>query len=190
MMQAQRGATLFITLIMLVVISLFLVNSLNTATTNLKVVGNMQARNEAIQVAQEAIETTVSSTQFITNPSNAVLNPCGGANTLCKDVNLDDTTSSSSALYTTQLTPNPSCVSVKAIQNSELVLTNTEDLGCAAGQSQQFGVSGAVSGDSLCSNTVWEITAKTTDANTGASVTLTQGVSVRVSADDASGSCS
>ena len=190
MRHPQRGATLFITLIMLVVISLFLVNSLNTATTNLKVVGNMQARNEAIQVAQEAIETTVSSTQFITTPSNAVLNPCGSANTLCKDVNLDDTTSSSSALYTTQLTPNPGCVSVKAIQNAELNLSNTEDLGCAAGQSQQFGVSGAVTGDSLCSNTVWEITAKTTDANTGASVTLTQGVSVRVSADDASASCS
>ncbi|HYG54825.1 MAG TPA: PilX N-terminal domain-containing pilus assembly protein [Burkholderiales bacterium] len=189
MRNLQRGATLFITLIMLVVISLFLVSALNTATTNLKVVGNMQARNEAIQVAQEAIETVVSSTLFISNPSNAVLNPCGSANTLCKDFNLDDTTSTASALYTTQLTPNPGCVAVRAIKNSELNLAVTEDLGCAAGQSQQFGVSGAVTGDSLCSQTVWEITARTTDSSTGASVTLTQGVSVRVSADDASASC-
>jgi Tfp pilus assembly protein PilX len=186
----QRGATLFVTLIMLVVISLFLVSAMNTATTNLKVVGNMQARTEAISVAQEAIETVLSTPTFITTPTNAVASPCGATNTLCKDINLDDTTSSSSALYTTVLSPVPTCITVKPIKNSELTLTNTEDLGCASGQAQQFGVSGAVTGDSLCSSTVWEITAVTTDANTGASATVTQGVGVRISADDAGSSCS
>jgi Tfp pilus assembly protein PilX len=186
----QRGATLFVTLIMLVVMSLFLVSALNTATTNLKVVGNMQAKSEALAVAQESIETVISTPTFISSPTNAVASPCGAANTLCKDVNLDDTTSAGSALYTTVLDPAPACVTVKPIKNTELNLAISEDLGCAAGQQQQFGVAGAVTGDSLCSSTVWEITAKTTDVNSGASVTVTQGVGVRISADDAGSSCS
>jgi hypothetical protein len=80
-------------------------------------------------------------------------------------------------------------VAVKPIKNSELVLTISEDLGCSSGQQQQFGVAGAVTGDSLCANTVWEIRARTVAAATGAEVTVAQGVGVRVSADDAGSSC-
>jgi Tfp pilus assembly protein PilX len=180
----QRGATLLVALIMLVLLTMFAINSLNTSNTNLKVVGNMQARAEATNVAQEGIETTLSTTQFISNPANAVLNPCGSANTLCTDINGDGVND-----YTTVLSPAPACVTVKPIKNSQLNLSSAEDLGCSAGQAQQFGVAGAVTGDSLCSNTVWEITATTTGAGSGASVTLTQGVGVRISTDDAGSSC-
>jgi hypothetical protein len=78
---------------------------------------------------------------------------------------------------------------VRPIKNSELVLTNPEDLGCSSGQAQQFGVAGAVTGDSLCANTIWEITARTVGPATGATATVTQGVGVRVSADAADTSC-
>ena len=44
-MRRQRGATLVIALIMLVLLTLFAVSSLNTANTNLRIVGNMQAKN-------------------------------------------------------------------------------------------------------------------------------------------------
>ena len=180
----QRGATLLVALIMLVLLTMFAISSLNTSNTNLKVVGNMQARTEATNVAQEAIETTLSTTQFITNPSNAVLNPCGGPNILCTDINGDGTND-----YTTVLNPAPRCVTVKPLKNAQLNLSNAEDLGCSAGQQQTFGVAGAVTGDSLCSNTVWEINAVTTGAGSGASVSLTQGVGVRISTDDAGSSC-
>ncbi len=180
----QKGATLLVALIMLTVLMMFVVSSLNTATTNLKVVGNMQSQSEALAASQEAIETVISTTQFISTPSNAVLNPCGTANTLCTDVTGDGTPE-----YTTTLTPQPTCVTVTPIKNSQLVLTNAEDLGCSAGQTQQFGVAGAVTGDSLCSNTVWEINAQTVGAATGASVWTTQGIGVRVSADEAGASC-
>ena len=103
----QRGATLLVALIMLVLLTMFAISSLNTSNTNLRVVGNMQARSEATNVAQEAIETTLSTTQFITNPANAVLNPCGAANTLCKDMNGDGTND-----FTTVLNPAPKCVTV------------------------------------------------------------------------------
>jgi len=133
---------------------------------------------------QEAIETVISTPQFISTPANAVLNPCGTANTLCTDVTGDGTPE-----YTTTLTPQPQCVTVKPIKNSDLDLATSEGLSCSAGQAQQFGVAGAVTGDSLCSNTVWEITAVTTGANSGASATVTQGVGVRISSDDAGSSC-
>jgi Tfp pilus assembly protein PilX len=183
-MRRQRGTTLVIALIMLVLLTLFAVSSLNTATTNLKVVGNMQARNEAINASQQVIETVISTPQFIANPANAVPTPCGAANTMCTDVTGDGV-----ADFTTTLTPQPTCVSVVPIKNANLVLTNPDDLGCSAGQQQQFGVSGAVTGNSLCSQTVWDIKAQTVAATQNTTVTVTQGIGVRISIDDASSSC-
>jgi Tfp pilus assembly protein PilX len=183
-MRSQRGATLFIALVMLVMLTMFAVSSLNSSTSNLKVVGNMQSRGEALNAAQETIETVISTPQFIANPANAVLNPCGAANTLCTDLTGDGTPD-----YTTQLVPMPTCVSKAGIKMTDLVLTNIEDLGCAAGQQQQFGVQNAVTGDSLCANTLWEITAQTAGAANSARVTVTQGVGVRISIDDMATSC-
>jgi len=183
-MSSQRGTTLFIALVMLVMLTMFAVSSLNSSTTNLKVVGNMQSRSEALNAAQDAVETVISTPLFIANPANAVLNPCGAANTLCTDLTGDGTPE-----YTTQLVPTPSCIGVKSIKISELVLNNIEDLGCAAGQAQQFGVAGAVTGDSLCANTLWEITADTKGSANAARVTVTQGVGVRISVDDMATSC-
>jgi Tfp pilus assembly protein PilX len=183
-MRSQRGATLFIALVMLVLITLLATSALNSSTMSLKVVGNMQARSEALNAAQHAIETVISSPQFIASPANAVLNPCGTANTLCTDV-----TGNGIPDYTTQLNPAPSCVSVKAIKVSELNLASAEDLGCSAAQAQQFGVAGAGTGDSLCANTMWEITADTRGTSNPARVTVTQCVAVRIGTDDVASSC-
>lgn len=182
-MHAQSGATLVIALVMLILLTLFAVTALNTGTTNLKTVGNMQARSEAMDSAQQTIETVLSSPQFLSNPANAVVNPCGAANTVCTDINGDGITD-----YTTRLTPQPSCVFVRPIKVVELDLANTEDLGCSSGQAQQFGVTGSVTGDSLCANTIWEITAETTGAS-GAKVAISQGIGVRVSSDDTASTC-
>jgi Tfp pilus assembly protein PilX len=177
----QRGSTLIIALILLVLMTLFATSSLNTAKTNLTVVGNMQAATEATNISTQIVETVMSTPQFISTPANAIINPCGAPNTVCTDINGDGTTD-----YTTTLTPAPNCVKVQPIKNSELNLSNAEDLGCVAGQQQQFGVAGSSSGDSLCSYTIWEINAQTVGATTGADSTVVQGVGVRVSSDDAS----
>ncbi len=58
---AQRGATLIIGLIMIVLITLIVVNAFTLSSSNLKSVGNMQARDEAVAAANEAIELVVSS---------------------------------------------------------------------------------------------------------------------------------
>ncbi len=185
-MHCQRGATLLVALIMLVLLTLFAVSALNTSSTNLKVVGNMQARSEAFNASQQAIETVISSPLFLTNPANAVLNPCGTPNTLCTDVTGDGTPE-----YTTTLNPAPACVSVKVIQMSELDLVNkVDDRDCASETPQgSWGIFGAPTGNSLCANTVWEITAETTAAASGAKVSVTQGIGVRVTANAVTASC-
>ena len=187
MMQAarrQRGATLVVALILLVLLTLFALSSMNTANTSLKVTGNMQAKSEALNAAQETIETVISTPQFIVDPANAVINPCAGANTRCADVTGDGTPE-----YTTTLVPQPACMSAKPIKNENLNLSSMEDLGCSSGQQQQFGVAGAVTGNSLCANSVWEISAQTRAAASGAMVSVRQGVGVRITADDAGTSC-
>ncbi len=180
----QRGATLIVALILLVLLTLFALSSLNSANTSLRVTGNMQAKTEALNAAQEAIETVISTPQFIADPATAVINPCGTANTLCTDVTGDGTPE-----YTTVLLPQPACKSAKPIKNEQLNLANAEDLGCSTGQQQQFGVAGAATGNSLCANSVWEVSAQTGSGTTGAAVTVRQGVGVRISVDDAGSSC-
>jgi hypothetical protein len=166
------------------VISLLAVSTLRTTNMNLKVVGNMQSRGEALHAAQQAIETVISTPLFIADPENSVLNPCGAANTLCTDLDGDGRPE-----YITRLNPAPSCVSVKVIKASELNLASAEDLSCAASRAQQSGVAGVASGDSLCADTAWDITAETHSTFSRTKVTVTQGIAVRVSAVDADTLC-
>lgn len=182
--KAQQGASLIVVLVMLLLLTLSGASALTSSTTNLKVVRNMQLRMEAIQSAQQAIENVISTTQFVSTPSNAVTNPCGTLNTYCVDANGDSTSD-----YTVVLTPNPTCVAGKILKNAELNLVVADDFACATAQTQQFGITGNVTGDSLCANAVWDITARATSNTTGATATVTQGVAVRVGADDTASYC-
>lgn len=56
----QQGATLLVGLIMLVVLTLLVVSGIRTSNANLKIVGNVQARDEAAAQAQQALEDTLS----------------------------------------------------------------------------------------------------------------------------------
>jgi len=185
-LHSQRGATLVIALILLVVLTLFSLSSYHSAVSDLRTVGNSQARTEALNAAQEAIETALSSPQFTTTPGNALPNPCGGANTYCTDYD-----GNGSAEYVTRLTPAPACLSMQLIKVVDLNLSDSEDLSCAQGQAQQFGIAGPdlTASDSVCANTTWQITAETTSPVNAAKVKVTQGVGIRVGMDDMAGAC-
>jgi len=58
---SQGGATLIIGLIMIVLITLIVVNAFMLSSSNLKSVGNMQVRDEAVAAANGAIELVISS---------------------------------------------------------------------------------------------------------------------------------
>lgn len=72
--RAQRGVTLVIGLIMLVLITLLVTTAFSLSTTNLKSVGNMQVRDEALAAANIAIEMEVGS-PFTTVPAAVVDRP-------------------------------------------------------------------------------------------------------------------
>lgn len=94
----QSGATLVIGLILLVLISLIVVNAVTLSSSNLKAVGNMQARNESIAAADQAVE------KFISAPFYTAI----GTQTFTVDINGDGATD-----YTVQVVQ-PVCLGWKS----------------------------------------------------------------------------
>jgi Tfp pilus assembly protein PilX len=56
----QQGGTLLVGLIMLLVLTMLVVSGIRTSNANLKIVGNVQARDEAAAQAQQALEDVLS----------------------------------------------------------------------------------------------------------------------------------
>jgi Tfp pilus assembly protein PilX len=177
MHKKQAGATLVIGMIMLVLVTLFVLAAINMSTTNLRVMGNEQARNEAIAAAQQAVEQ-VTSVDFTKNPPTTT-SPI----TVSVDVNGDNT-----ADYTASVSA--ACLNSVPVKVTELNPDDvTNDGPCyLSTSSSTSGMPGATgSGDSLCSATQWDVNASVTDATantTGAAVTLHQGISKRIATGD------
>ena len=60
-MRCERGATLLIVLVMLVVITLLAIAGMRMSNSSLQVVGNMQARKFAENVASQGVEDVLNS---------------------------------------------------------------------------------------------------------------------------------
>jgi hypothetical protein len=93
--RSQRGATLVIGLIMLVLITLMLITALTLGISNFRAVSNMQYREEAIAAASKAIE------QVITGPFTAA----PAVDTILVDIDNNGTTD-----YTVAIAV-PQCIS-------------------------------------------------------------------------------
>lgn len=85
MRHRERGATLLVSLIMLVVLTLFAVSGFNLSSVNLKITGNFQEQKRMQADAQQAIEQVISSsTAFNLTPTaqtvcvNGTGTPCSG----------------------------------------------------------------------------------------------------------------
>jgi len=172
---SQRGATLVIAMIMLVLLTLFVVASINMTSLNLRIMGNTQVRNEAIAAAQQAIEQ-VASTDFPSNPQAAVVNV--------------DVTGDGTADYTATVAA-PTCLNVVPIKMpvpgaayNELDGASVDDQPCfgSLGVSNAGVVGGASgAGNSACENTLWDVSAAVADnAKAGSDVTVHQGISRRI----------
>ena len=180
----ERGITLVTALIMLLLLTMLALASVNLGNSNLQVVGNMQRRDQALSAARSVLEETISTANFTTTPGAALANPCGAPNQRCVDTDGDGKTD-----IKVTLTPAPACVKVQAIKNTDLNLSDNEDMGCAVGESQMHGVEGASDGNSDCDNSVWDVSAVATDEATQASVKVVQGVAVRIGRDDVATNC-
>ncbi|HET9578639.1 MAG TPA: PilX N-terminal domain-containing pilus assembly protein [Usitatibacter sp.] len=167
----QRGITLFVALILLVMVTLLAVSSFRVSNTNLKVVSSMQGRNEAVSAAQAAVEQVISSSAFTANPTAVAATP------VSVDVDGDGT-----AEYTVNMNPKPTCLRARDTPTSSLDPFNPNDKGCFG--SVQYG---AVTTN--CAETIWEVAATTTDPVTSAQTTVRQGISIRLERGEALNTC-
>ena len=158
----QRGATLIIGLIMLVLITLVVVSAFTLSSSNLKSVGNVKVRDESLAAASQVIETLISSggTPFYNGTSTV---------TYTVDINKDTV-----ADYSVVVAP-PLCVGSK--QASDAAPSDVE-LPVALQSGAEW-------------NTDWDIDAKVSDLRgSGATVSVREGVRVRLSQAQKSAVCS
>ena len=141
----QRGMTLLVGMIMLMLITMLVTTAFTMSTSNLKSVGNMQAHDQAIAAANIALEQVLSS-PFTATPQ---------AETINVDNNNDGITDYEVAIAT------PVCIraSIDALATKSDIdnpLLSTID---------QW-------------NTIWDVQAVVTNANTGANTTVSAGMRV------------
>ena len=171
-MKRQQGMTLLVAMVILVMITLLAVSAYRVSNTNLKVVGSMQGRQEGQSAAQAVIEQILSDLQFTRTPA-AIASKHWGV-----DINGDSTED-----FDVKATPQPRCLRSKPVVIG--ATPQPADYPCIGSA-----VLGKAHLSSYCADTIWEITATTTDKLTAATTTVRQGVAVRVGVDDASTSCS
>ncbi len=159
---AQRGAALIIGMVMLLLITLVVTAAFNLSGANLKAVGNLQTRNEAVAAANRAIEEVATS---LLAPGEdgvpSVVAPQGTVSMV--DINNDGVDD-----YKVDIAP-PVCVrATKAVDSG------------GGGTTGPGGISGGASssGSGLAAlpdqyNAVWDISTTVTDTTPGATGTTT-----------------
>jgi len=168
----EQGMTLLVAMIILVMITLLAVSAYKVSNTNLRTVGSMQGRQEGLSSAQAVIEQVLSSLQFTRAPAAVAASHWG------VDINGDGLED-----FTVQLSPQPKCIRIAPVVIG--ATPQAADYPCIGSA-----VLGKAHLSSYCADTIWEITATTTDRLTAANTTIRQGVAVRVGVDDATSSCS
>lgn len=201
----QRGAALIVGLIMLVLITLTVIAGVALSHSNLKAVGNIQARNEAVAAANRAIEAVVTSLPA-TGPLVAPVATVSNV-----DINNDGTVD-----YVVQVAA-PTCVRATkstavasggsgpgGIGGGETSSTiknggGTGAVGIGSGGSGSGGSGSSGSSGSTCVSfcdqpdqyfSVWDITASVVDKDkTDASTTVREGVRVLLNKEQAQTFC-
>jgi Tfp pilus assembly protein PilX len=167
--QAQKGSTLLISMIMLVVLTLLVVFSLKSGNTNLRIAGNMQTQAEASAATQEAIEKVIEQIK-VTDDLSLI-----AAQTV--------TVTTGPATYNVQVQAMNTCLVEVPILNSTLDPTKANDVACFEGTDGDNAIKAdgtLVSKPSACKQQQWDIQASVTDASTGATASQVQGISIRV----------
>jgi Tfp pilus assembly protein PilX len=151
----QRGViTIFISMVMLILITLMVVTAYSLSTTNLRAVGNVQARDEAIASANYVIEQVVESgfTAVGNDPNDA------GLTDFPVHINNNDVSPEYEYLVDVAI---PRCV--RAYRANSVTVSSVTKPGMSA--------SGAF-------NTIWELDAIATEAASGASVRVIHGIRI------------
>ena len=170
--KSQAGSALVISIFFLLLLATLALTGLRASTTNVQIVGNMQSRQEVTAAAQMLLEQTVSSDEFARNPQGVY-----SAARVDGDYN-GDGASDAVAVFAEA----PRCLRARSVALADLDPSNAQDAPCFASAALinpgLLPGSGGPAG-SLCADTEWHLRVRSTDAQTGATMTLNQGVTVR-----------
>jgi Tfp pilus assembly protein PilV len=190
--RAQRGATLLIAMIFLLIFGVVAASALSGSMTSAKAIGNMQWRNEAVNAANGMIETLLANADFAQRSS--VVTHQVNTSPPTVDVNGDGVgdvriTFPQVTIAGTQST-GPRCLRAKPVPEASLNPNLPQDTVCFGGgdpNATGVGIADASGGGTtktpelgMCSNTEWSITVQADDQVTNTSVQVTQGVGVCV----------
>lgn len=176
----QRGSALVVTLIFLVLMSLFAISAFNSTGSNLRVVGNTQARQEAMSAADSALEAVITAvSQAMENKRLLGLPPdfdpvAVSASPIAVDINGDGTSD-----YTVNLST-PQCF---RISDHTPTIEITKE-GLPPNHPEAFCLGGGV-----CRDTDWNFAATVTDARTNTTVTAHQGMTITLQLAEAANHC-
>lgn len=169
----QRGSTLVVALIMLLVLALLIMSAIRSSNINMRIAGNTQIQAEATAAAQQAVEGVIS-TNFWAAPTSSVVNV---------DVNGDGTNDYRATVAV------PTCTGSVPLTNENLNMTNPADVPCFSSSTAintgLISASGVpvVGTQSWCFAQQWDVQAEAINAGvfgTGVDVTVDQGVAMRV----------
>ena len=169
---SQNGSALVISIFFLLLLATLALTGLRASTTNVQIVGNMQARQEVTAAAQMLLEQTVSTDEFARNPQGVF-----AAARVDADYNGDGVSDAVAVLAQA-----PQCLRARSVPLIDLDPSNAQDAPCFASAALSnpglLPGSGGPAG-SLCADTEWHVSVRSTDAQTGAAITLNQGVTLR-----------
>ena len=169
--RTQSGLTLVISLIMLIVLTLLVVSAIRFGNINLRLAGNAQTEAEAAAAAQVAIEQVVQD---------------AAAGTSLSAMTATTTTVSTGGASYAVTVSKPACNTTKNVETASLDPSNVADRACfglGSGDQLVTASGGLTTAPSACKDQMWDVSATIGDAASGASVTVLQGVSLRVSAE-------
>lgn len=165
----QRGATLLVGMIMMVVLTLLVVLALRSGNTNLRIAGNMQSQTEATAAVQQVIEQQIELIKVTTDPSMIAAQSV--------PVVMGNVT------YTVAVAAMSTCRMEVPVLNADLNPNNPNDVACFEDpdRDQLYGPDGTPNvKPSACKTQQWDVEVSATDGASGAKVTHVQGISIRV----------
>jgi hypothetical protein len=177
----QQGAALFVAIVLLVAMAWFALSAFRISSQHLQMVGNSEVTHQA--AAQQAIEQTISSNLFTKDPAAVAATP------IAVDVDGDGRPD-----FTAELIPAPKCIRVRPIKTMELDIAQAADRVClqtSGGTGNLIVTPGAAvaSGNSLCAYSEWNVSGQVNDAPSGTTITVNQGVGIRVETANAANFC-
>lgn len=157
--RGERGATLIVSLVMLIVLTLFAVNAIRTGNIGLRIVGNQQSQKMMEAAAAQAVEQVISNlgnfdAATVVSPSTTV------AQRICVNANSGDPVVA---------IPPSNCTSGTQV--------DVQPARCIAAKRQ---TGGSLTQPMATYENTWEIVATVTDSLTGAKATYHQGVMIRM----------